>query len=813
MLFMKKIFLGLIALFLFTTIKAQVNKQDSLALVDLYDSTGGPNWTNHTNWLTSAPLSSWGGITVNTARVTKLQLGSNNLIGHLPITIGQLSNLQQLILNNNVLSDSIPSSIGNLSKLTLLYFYNNKFNGSIPSSLGNLSNLTTLGLYSNQLSGNLPSSLGQLSKLTLLTVWGNNLSGNIPSEIGALSLSTLYLDNNHFSGTIPPLKGTYTHLTLSSNNLTFAGMEAVANGALSTASYSPQASVPLTNNSNTLFVSVGGTPSNNTFKWYQNGKLLATKIGDSTFTPISSGNYYVVATNAIATKLTLYSDTLNIFIGSAMQDSLALVDFYNSTNGVSWTNNSNWLSKSPLGTWHGITLDSNGRVSNIQLFNNNLSGKLLPSIGNLTALTGISLHFGLIGDTIPASVGNLINLNNLDLGSNKFIGTIPSTIGNMNALTEIDLSGNQLTGTIPESIGNLKNLIALWLEYNNLSGSIPSSFGNMSNLNNLVLEHNQLIGTIPTTFGNLSKLGNLILKNNQLVSPIPASLANLKLLNQLFLENNQFTFDGMELIAQKFPFVQYAPQAPIPLHQVGLLSDSTYLYVSVGGTPKNGLYQWYKDGELVATNYVDSFYQILSSGKYSVQATNALLPYFVLYSDTLNISSSVPIKSISLQSKEINGRAILEWHTIDEINTASFIIQQSSDGINFNTIGTKAAIGSGNNNYNFAINGEVNNGDYYRLQAIDKDGSKYYSNATQLQSIVNCGISIYPSPAKDFVTIKGTHIARVSVIDNEGKVVLETSLKDAVNPRIAIDKLVSGNYFIKVTTNEGKQYSNKIVKE
>ena len=99
------------------------------------------------------------------------------------------------------------------------------------------------------------------------------------------------------------------------------------------------------------------------------------------------------------------------------------------------------------------------------------------------------------------------------------------------------------------------------------------------------------------------------------------------------------------------------------------------------------------------------------------------------------------------------------------------------------------------------------------MQAIDKDGSKYYSNATQLHSIVSNEISIYPNPAKDFVTIKGTHIARVSVINNEGKVVLETSLKDAVNPRIAIDKLVSGNYFIKVTTNEGKQYSNKIVKE
>jgi len=43
------------------TAKAQVNVQDSLALVDLYNSTNGPNWSNHTNWLTKAPVSTWYG--------------------------------------------------------------------------------------------------------------------------------------------------------------------------------------------------------------------------------------------------------------------------------------------------------------------------------------------------------------------------------------------------------------------------------------------------------------------------------------------------------------------------------------------------------------------------------------------------------------------------------------------------------------------------------------------------------------------------------------------------------------------------------
>jgi hypothetical protein len=40
--------------------------------------------------------------------------------------------------------------------------------------------------------------------------------------------------------------------------------------------YAPQATIPLFNSSNTFFASVGGTPANNTFKWYLNNTLIAT---------------------------------------------------------------------------------------------------------------------------------------------------------------------------------------------------------------------------------------------------------------------------------------------------------------------------------------------------------------------------------------------------------------------------------------------------------------------------------------------------------------------------------------------------------
>src|ERR1700729_1758147 len=83
-----------------------VNTSDSLALVDLYNSTAGAGWTNHTNWLTTASVSGWYGVTTLNGRVTQLSLTQNNLTGTLPASLGNLSAMAYLALDQNQLSGS-----------------------------------------------------------------------------------------------------------------------------------------------------------------------------------------------------------------------------------------------------------------------------------------------------------------------------------------------------------------------------------------------------------------------------------------------------------------------------------------------------------------------------------------------------------------------------------------------------------------------------------------------------------------------------------------------------------------------------------
>ena len=129
------------------------SKQDSLALVNLYDSCGGANWKEHTNWLTKSPLSTWFGVrSIDSGRVTILKLGSNNLTGRLPTSVGNLNRLHILDLDSNNLTGHVPL-FTNFSSLFNIDLSNNQLTGSIPDSFGRLSNLTQIDISHNQLTG------------------------------------------------------------------------------------------------------------------------------------------------------------------------------------------------------------------------------------------------------------------------------------------------------------------------------------------------------------------------------------------------------------------------------------------------------------------------------------------------------------------------------------------------------------------------------------------------------------------------------------------------------------------------------------
>ena len=72
-------------------------------------------------------------------------------------------------------------------------------------------------------------------------------------------------------------------------------------------------------------------------------------------------------------------------------DRAALVALYEATDGANWSNSTNWLTDRSIGEWYGVTTDGDGRVTSLELTENQLSGPIPAELGSLSDLTVLNL--------------------------------------------------------------------------------------------------------------------------------------------------------------------------------------------------------------------------------------------------------------------------------------------------------------------------------------------------------------------------------------------------------------------------------------
>ncbi|XP_042454489.1 LRR receptor kinase BAK1-like isoform X2 [Zingiber officinale] len=126
-------------------------------------------------------------------------------------------------------------------------------------------------------------------------------------------------------------------------------------------------------------------------------------------------------------------------------------------------------------TWFHVTCNNDNSVIRVDLGNAQLSGTLVPQLGQLKNLQYLELYSNNISGIIPSDLGNLTNLVSLDLYLNSFAGEIPDSLGKLTKLRFLRLNNNSLSGPIPKSLTNITALQVLDLSNNNLSGEVPST--------------------------------------------------------------------------------------------------------------------------------------------------------------------------------------------------------------------------------------------------------------------------------------------------------------------------------------------------
>ena len=277
----------------------------------------------------------------------------------------------------------------------------------------------------------------------------------------------------------------------------------------------------------------GQSVSGAVVSWSSSNEDVATVGGQGLVTAVGNGSASITATSGSV------SDTAVVTVLIPRTDREVLVAFYESAGGEQWATRSNWVSIHHLRYWHGVTVNEDGRVTEIDLPNNDLRGPLTSELGYLEELVTLRLNDNKLTDHLSPELGQLSKLRHLELSENQLSGAIPAELGKLKALEELDLSFNRLSGSIPRELGGLTELARLSLAVNELDGSIPTELGRLSQLASLRLDHNRLSGPIPPHLGGMKGLRSMFLAGNRLTGEIPAHLSLIDDLTELVLDHNR----------------------------------------------------------------------------------------------------------------------------------------------------------------------------------------------------------------------------------------------------------------------------------
>ena len=169
-------------------------------------------------------------------------------------------------------------------------------------------------------------------------------------------------------------------------------------------------------------------------------------------------------------------------------DKFALAALYEATDGPNWGRNDNWCTDAPLSEWYGVTVDTSGRVTELNLKANYLRLHSTRGKSKFVRVTTVKRMCG----SIPGELAQLTNLRKLDLSVNMLTGPIPAELARLANLRKLELDGNLLTGPIPPELAQLTNLKKLLVEGHHLVGAIPPELAQLTNLKTLILAGNEL---------------------------------------------------------------------------------------------------------------------------------------------------------------------------------------------------------------------------------------------------------------------------------------------------------------------------------
>ncbi|CAL5365016.1 unnamed protein product [Camellia sinensis] len=448
----------------FTYGVSQTNPSDAAVMLALKNTLNPPE---SIGWSDPDPCN-WNHVVCSDdKRVTRIQIGHQNLQGTLPPNLSNLTQLERLELQWNNISGPLPSLNG-LSSLQVLMISNNQFSSIPIDFFTGMSSLQSVEIDNNPFSSwEIPESLQNASSLQNFSANSANISGKIPDFFGPdqfPGLINLHLAFNSLEGGLPASFSGSQIESLWVNGQTSNGKLSGGIDVIQNMTFLKE--VWLHSNSFS-----GPLPDFSKLKG-----LESLSLRDNSFTGpvlVSLGNLG---------SLKIVNLTNNLFQGPMPKfNDLVAVDMIKDTNSFCLPQPGecdpnvntllsivksmdypikfaeNWKGNDPCANWFGITCNGeNITIVNFQKIG--LMGTISPEFASLKSLQRLVLADNNLTGTIPDEITTLPSLAELDVANNKIYGKVPvfksNVIVNTNGNPEIGMEKSNSTSSSSSSGGS-----------------------------------------------------------------------------------------------------------------------------------------------------------------------------------------------------------------------------------------------------------------------------------------------------------------------------------------------------------------------
>ncbi len=172
----------------------------------------------------------------------------------------------------------------------------------------------------------------------------------------------------------------------------------------------------------------------------------------------------------------------------------------------------------------------------------------------------------------------------------------------------------------------------------------------------------------------------------------------------------------------------------------------------------------------------------------------------------ITLDCPLPVSYLSFVAERADNSVKLDWITAIEKNAKEFVVERSSDGKYFYSMGSVTALNQkGGSSYSFEDVHPLSGTTYYRLHQVDLNGDVYFSEIKEVQSKIGL-LELNPNPANESVMVRQYHTEEGNV-----NLILYNSIGEEIKSITIESSSFKNGYVLDLSTISKGAYLLKVI--